>query len=217
MATRSSSTSLASDLNAESRYASLDKLARGLAKNIDRLQDKCIALENKLDDSDKSVDKLNKIQDQIAAQERLFLKTIDNRNKLAGSLKSDIQGGKDASELSPALYQKAASAIVKRTVSNYEKDVSTADLNKTARNMAIELFNGVYKDRSQYSEATRGRVPDSMFVADALDTLEKIGADWLSSQKPMTDRSVKEYIEIITNAIDSVDYQTKQEIRSMLG
>jgi hypothetical protein len=133
---------------------------------------------------------------------------------------SDFTSRERASQGGPAV----TTSIVERDFRIIKKnnDGSTGgwtpkSAGKEARSLAISYIKEAYKERSKYADAMNGEVPDSPYVMDALDALQKSGTKWILENRQPSGQESKEYVDIIKRAIEAVDYQTKQDIRDMLG
>lgn len=76
-------------LRASGEYQRLTKRAKDLTLLINKLEDKYTAMENRLPENDKTTDKLNKVQGQIASLQKAFFGVIEKRDK-GTSLNEDI-------------------------------------------------------------------------------------------------------------------------------
>lgn len=130
----------------------------------------------------------------------------------AGSRERASQGGRNVNEDIISRDFR----LLAQSLANYQY-VDPKGEEKDARANAIFYIKEAYKERSKYAGAMDGEVPDSPYVMDAIDALESIGTKWIKEQRAPSGREAKEYMDIIKRAIEAVDYQTKQDIRDMLG
>ena len=131
-------------------------------------------------------------------------------------------GGSDyrASEAARSGGPAVTTALVERDfrIIKNDNDGSTGgwtpkSAGKESRSLASFYLKEAYNGRSKYAEVTDGEVPDSPYAMDALDTLQNMGAKWILENRQPSGAESKEYMQILHRAIESIDDQTKRDIR----